>query len=83
MATPTSGRGSRNRDAVVFLIKQPDDTLVLSEQIPVGRQPVGIDTGDLNQDGIPDIVTANENSDDITILLSDTTNGGFSRTDAA
>lgn len=42
-------------------------------QIDVGDTPRGIAAFDLNSDSKPDIVTANKNSDNITILLTNTT----------
>ncbi|NJO78295.1 MAG: hypothetical protein HC827_07020 [Cyanobacteria bacterium RM1_2_2] len=41
-----------------------------------GLQPLSIITGDFNQDGIPDLVTANRGSDTVSLLLGNGT-GGF------
>jgi len=45
--------------------------------IPVGRHPVGLALADVNGDGHLDIVTANQTSRDVTVLLGDG-RGGFS-----
>jgi FG-GAP-like repeat len=42
----------------------------------VGDSPSAIDTCDLNNDGYPDVVTANEGFDDISVLVNDG-RGGF------
>lgn len=42
----------------------------------VGHQPEGIETGDLNNDNKPDIVTANQDTT-ISILTNNSTAGGF------
>lgn len=42
----------------------------------VGDGPVAITSCDLNNDGWPDIITANESFDDVAVLLNDQ-NGGF------
>ncbi|UCG49456.1 MAG: VCBS repeat-containing protein [Phycisphaerales bacterium] len=45
-------------------------------RLPVGARPVSAVLADLNGDGFPDIITANADSDDVSVLLSDG-NGGF------
>jgi Bacterial Ig-like domain (group 3)/FG-GAP-like repeat len=45
--------------------------------IPIGSGPYDIAVGDINGDGIPDLVTANRSGNDISILLGDGS-GGFS-----
>jgi hypothetical protein len=37
---------------------------------PVGTQPRGIATGDLNGDGRPDVAVANEGADSVSVLLN-------------
>jgi hypothetical protein len=44
--------------------------------LPVGSEPSSVTVADLNGDGIPDIVTSNEGSDDVTILFGKE-GGGF------
>ncbi|HUB23845.1 MAG TPA: FG-GAP-like repeat-containing protein, partial [Tepidisphaeraceae bacterium] len=39
-------------------------------QYTVGQQPSGLAIGDVNGDGIPDVVVANYGSDDVTVLTS-------------
>jgi hypothetical protein len=43
----------------------------------VGKNPVGMDTGDLNGDGFLDLAVVNQNSNNISILLGTGTTGSF------
>jgi len=45
-------------------------------RFPVGARPVSVVLGDLNGDAFADIITANADSDDVSVLLSDG-EGGF------
>ncbi len=40
------------------------------QTFPVGDAPVSVTTGDFNGDGLVDLVTANRNSDDVSMLLN-------------
>ena len=42
---------------------------VPNEPFPVGTDPVGITVADVNGDGLPDLVVANQGSNDVSILL--------------
>ena len=50
--------------------------LFLLSNYPVGDRPRSVAVGDLNGDGVPDLVSANENQDDASVLLG-TGAGGF------
>lgn len=56
-----------------------DGTFAAHVTSAVGEFPVSVTTGDFNGDGIIDLVTANANSDDVSVLLGneDTGNSGF------
>ena len=45
----------------------------------VGTDPVGITVADVNGDGMPDLIVANEGSNDVSILLNQSQKGGRSR----
>jgi VCBS repeat protein len=47
----------------------PIGTTVL--RFPVGNAPGSVEIGDMNNDGKPDLIVANERSDNVTILLGD------------
>ncbi|HUF08225.1 MAG TPA: FG-GAP-like repeat-containing protein [Rhodothermales bacterium] len=47
-------------------------------RVPAGNYPTSLATDDFNHDGNPDLVTANSNSGDISVLLGDG-RGGFER----
>jgi|SRR6266404_5100938 len=49
-----------------------------SSHFPVGTAPGSVEIADLNNDGKPDIVVANEQSNNVTILLGDG-KGGFTQ----
>ncbi len=42
---------------------------VVQAQIPVGRGPIGLDAGDIDNDGHQDVVVANSGADNIQVLL--------------
>lgn len=64
----TSNQGSN--DVSVFLGDgERNFSEVLTGPYPVGDRPTSLFMADLNKDGIPDIITANENSDDVSVLL--------------
>jgi hypothetical protein len=46
-----------------------DGTFVAEPRFAVGYRPQGIAVADLNHDGIPDLVTANPDSDNVSVLL--------------
>src|SRR5689334_4483004 len=48
---------------------------------PTGSQPRGVAIGDLNKDGHPDVVTANQGSNTITVYLGNGSGGLGSRAD--
>jgi hypothetical protein len=58
-------------DVVVYRIVngQPDTDPRTVHTYFAGTDPVGITVADVNQDGIPDVVVANEGSNDVSILL--------------
>jgi len=47
----------------------PGDVFKNASDVPTGSKPQAIAIGDLNGDAIPDVVTANGGSDDVSILL--------------
>ena len=52
--------------------------IVLSwDTAPVGSDPVDLARGDFNQDGVEDVVTANQSGGTISILLGDGSGAGF------
>ena len=51
--------------------------IMVGSPFPTGHAPVQLAVGDVNGDGMPDMVTANLGSNDLTVLLSD--RGTFTR----
>jgi hypothetical protein len=43
--------------------------------IPVGDDPVSVTVADINGDGVPDLIVANKGSNDISVLIGNTTAG--------
>ncbi|MGH9813006.1 MAG: FG-GAP repeat domain-containing protein [Candidatus Acidiferrales bacterium] len=61
------------------LESQPAKFIIASRQrFAVGAAPGSLEVADLNRDGKPDLIVANEESGDVTILLA-TGKGGFKR----
>jgi hypothetical protein len=48
---------------------QGDGTFTAKANYPTGSDPRSVTTGDLNSDGILDLVVANDSSDDVSILM--------------
>jgi hypothetical protein len=53
----------------VVLLGRGDGTFDPQMTYPVGAQPIALVVADVNDDGIPDLVTANKGSEDVTVLL--------------
>src|SRR5207245_2176256 len=53
-----------------------DGTFVLEEESPAGGQPVDLALGDLDGDGLPDLLVADNGASKVTILKGDG-HGGF------
>jgi len=62
--------------SVSFAVAQGVDLFETTPRFRVGDGPVAIVSCDLNEDGFPDVVTADQSFDDVAVLLSDQ-NGGF------
>lgn len=63
-----------NADAVLLLIGlgapgSGDGTFAAPLSFTVGDAPMGLAAGDINGDGILDVITANDYSDDVTVLV--------------
>ena len=56
-------------DDVSVLRGLGDGRLQLSASFDVGELPRSVARADLDGDGIPDLVTANTNSDDVSVLV--------------
>ena len=56
---------------VSVLLQDPGGVLVDTSAQPVGAQPRDVHIADLNDDGMPDLVTANEGADTLSLLLSE------------
>jgi hypothetical protein len=52
-------------------------TAIAGSPFPTGNTPVGAATGDFNGDGIPDLVTTNSTDNTVTVLLGNSTGGGY------
>lgn len=48
-----------------------DPSYAPGENLPVGDSPTSFEVADVNRDGRPDLVVANQGSDDVTVLLGD------------
>jgi hypothetical protein len=59
---------------VGVLLGNGDGTFQQAQTFAAGRSPRDIAVGDVNRDGIPDLVTANQNGSNVSILLG--TGGG-------
>lgn len=46
------------------------------QSVPVGNAPDAVATADFNGDGVPDLIIADQGSDQVSILLNDSTPGG-------
>ena len=55
----------------MLLIYRNDGGLSLAAMVMVGAGPVDVAAADLNNDGLPDLVTANATGSNISVLLSD------------
>jgi hypothetical protein len=60
-----------NNDVVIFLEKSDGSFPVTLNPFPIdGQEPVGMAVGDIDRDGVPDIVTANQGDGSVSILVS-------------
>src|SRR6185436_7055396 len=61
---------NRGNNTISLLRNTPAGVFALAPAVsfPVGQNPVGLATGDLDKDGRVDIVVVNQDSDSITIL---------------
>jgi len=50
-------------------VAQPVQFLLNVTRILTGRSPVSVAVVDVNHDGVPDLVTANPGSNDVSVLL--------------
>ena len=60
----------KNGTAVRVFIGHGDGTFAAAVPYVTGSQPYALAVGDFNGDGMPDIATANLNSDDVSILIN-------------
>jgi hypothetical protein len=69
----TNSTGSLATSAVTVLLNDPSNpgTFLASQSYGVGIAPAAITIGDLNNDNHPDIVTANNQGNNVSVLLND------------
>lgn len=65
----TSGDDARSHVAV--LVNEGTGVFIKGNALPVGSDPRGLVVADFNGDGMPDLATANQASDDVSVLLND------------
>src|SRR5262245_4217466 len=68
-----SRRTSRRRPARLFLERLEDRTVpsfLAAATYPTGPEPTAVAVADLNGDGLPDLATANFDSNDVSVLLN-------------
>jgi hypothetical protein len=75
LVTSNSGCCSSSPNVSVYL-SNGNGTFQTPTDYSTGSFPLGVATGDFNEDGKPDLVTANSNAANLSILLGDG-NGGF------
>ena len=68
LATASLGFGSGSEVRILHNLGNGIFTTTLS--LSVGGQPQGMDVGDINGDGFPDIVTANQTTEDVSVLIN-------------
>ena len=59
-----------NSSVVAILLGNGDGTFQAAQTYPTGTAPRGLAVADLNQDGRPDVVTANFTSGDLSLLMN-------------
>jgi choice-of-anchor C domain-containing protein len=69
LVVSTGGSGPPNTGAVAVLLGNGDGSFRPEGSYPTGSYTSWVAIGDLNGDGRPDIVTANEGSSDVTVLV--------------
>ncbi|OQY66188.1 MAG: hypothetical protein B6D46_11295 [Polyangiaceae bacterium UTPRO1] len=74
--------GGREGGVVTTFVNFPGIGLAATASLPVGNLTWGVALGQLNGDGVLDIVTANRSDDTFSVLLSQP-DGGYTRTDYA
>ena len=65
---PSSTANARSDDVSVVL-GNGDGTFQAQQTFPVGSGPRSVAVADLNADSVPDLVTANAGSTDVSVLL--------------
>ena len=69
LAVPNYGWAARADNKLTMLLGNGDGTLRSELTYPTGDTPVAVASGDLNNDGYPDLVTANSIDDNVSVLL--------------
>jgi FG-GAP-like repeat len=59
-------------DGVVILLGQNDGTFLKTPVVPTGKGPIHLVSADVNRDGKPDLVVANQTAATVTLLLNTT-----------
>jgi hypothetical protein len=70
LAAVGSLRQNSSDDVVSYAINDGNGTVGYAGTLPAGSHPVGIAIADLNGDGLGDVITANNLSDTITVILA-------------
>jgi hypothetical protein len=74
--SPSHTAANTDSNNVSFLPRRSDGTFDRAQAFPVGCRPYAVFVADFSGDNIPDLVTANAESNNVSILLGDG-NGNF------